>query len=150
MKKKLISGLLAVSLLAATLTGCGGSSDGGNSKTGTDTTVKQESSKEEASSQEEKTEGASKYQTTFGSKQFNGTTIKVELWDRENSPEGVSITDNKWVEYIQEKMGEVGINVEFVTVPRGDEVTWLRSAMAGGTAPGYCIDLYLFHCTGIL
>ena len=62
-------------------------------------------------------------------------TIQVELWDRENSPEGATITDNKWTKYIQEKMSAVGINVEFVTVPRGDEVNWLRSAMAGGTAP---------------
>ena len=59
----------------------------------------------------------------------------MELWDRENSPEGATITDNKWTKYIQEKMSAVGINVEFVTVPRGDEVNWLRSAMAGGTAP---------------
>lgn len=83
----------------------------------------------------EQSESASQYQTTFGSKQFDGVTIQVELWDRENSPEGSTITDNKWTRYIQEKMSAVGINVEFVTVPRGDEVNWLRSAMAGGTAP---------------
>lgn len=137
MKKKLISGLLTVSLLSALLTGCGngdsqsGGSSAGNSSAGGGNSSEQASGGEEGG----QSGSASQYQTTFGSKQFDGVTIKVELFDRENSPEGSTITDNKWTKYIQEKMGEVGINVEFVTVPRGDEVTWLRSAMAGGTAP---------------
>ena len=32
--------------------------------------------------------GESKYQTTYGSKQFDGVTISVELFDRSNAPEG--------------------------------------------------------------
>lgn len=31
--------------------------------------------------------GESKYQTTYGSKQFDGVTISVELFDRSNAPE---------------------------------------------------------------
>ena len=30
--------------------------------------------------------GESKYQTTYGSKQFDGVTISVELFDRSNAP----------------------------------------------------------------
>lgn len=137
MKKKLISGLLTVSLLAAILTGCGnGDSQSGSSAAGGSSATANNSSEETSGGAEgEQSESASQYQTTFGSKQFDGVTIQVELWDRENSPEGSTITDNKWTKYIQEKMSAVGINVEFVTVPRGDEVNWLRSAMAGDTAP---------------
>lgn len=148
MKKKLVSSFLAASLLLASLTGCGNDagSDAGNSSAGSsnEESSKEESPAEESSdgaeeSEDEGAEGgsgeASQYQTTFGSKQFDDVTIRVELWDRENSPEGATIEENKWTDYIKEKMGAVGINVEFVTVPRGDEVDWLRSGMAGGTAP---------------
>lgn len=147
MKKKLVSGLLSLSLILSALAGCGNDgSSGENSSTpsqGSKEESSQESTVEGEDSQESQDGGAeegsgeavSQYQTTFGSKQFDGVTIKVELWDRENSPEGVTITDNRWTEYIKEKMGAVGINVEFVTVPRGDEVTWLRTALAGNEAP---------------
>lgn len=137
MKKKLISGLLTASLLTALLTGCGnGDSQSSSSGAGNSNAESNQSSAQASGEAEsEQSEPASQYQTTFGSKQFDGVTIQVELWDRENSPEGSTITDNKWTKYIQEKMSAVGINVEFVTVPRGDEVNWLRSAMAGGTAP---------------
>ena len=77
----------------------------------------------------------SKYQTTYGSKVFDNVTITVELFDRSNAPEGSTITDNKWVNYVKEKMSKVGINVEFVTVPRFDEVPKMQTMMASGTAP---------------
>lgn len=80
-------------------------------------------------------EGQSKYQTTYGSKQFDDVTITVELFDRSSAPEGSTITDNKWTDYVNEQMGKVGIHVEFVTVPRNDEVTKMQTMMASGTAP---------------
>ena len=138
MKKKLISAILALSTVVMVLSGCGSSGEAESKATATESVAEVKESTtatEKESSSEAATESVSKYQTTFGSKQFDDVTIKVELWDRENSPAGATITDNKWTKYIQDKMGEVGINVEFVPVPRGDEVTWLRSAMAGGTAP---------------
>jgi putative aldouronate transport system substrate-binding protein len=130
MKKKLISTILAVSMMFTMLTGCGESAGAETKEAGGETIEASETPEASGTN-----ESSSKYQTTFGSKKFDDVTIRVELWDRENSPAGSTITENKWTQYIQDKMKEVGINVEFVPVPRGDEVTWLRSAMAGGTAP---------------
>ena len=71
--------------------------------------------------------GESKYQTTYGSKQFDGVTISVELFDRSNAPEGSTILENRWTKYAQDAMAEVGINLEFVAVPRGDEVSKMQT-----------------------
>ncbi len=84
---------------------------------------------------EETTSGASKYQTTYGSKMFDNVTITVELFDRSNAPDGSTITDNRWTKYVQEEMQKVGINVEFVPVPRWDEVTKMQTMIASQTAP---------------
>ena len=78
---------------------------------------------------------ASKYQTTYGSKQFDNVTIKVELFDRSNAPDGSTITDNKWTKYVNEQMNKVGITVEFIPVPRWDEVTKMQAMVASQTAP---------------
>ena len=51
--------------------------------------------------------GESKYQTTYGSKQFDGVTISVELFDRSNAPEGSTILENRWTKYAQDAMAEV-------------------------------------------
>ena len=83
----------------------------------------------------EETTSASKYQTTYGSKKFNNVTITVELFDRSNAPEGSTITDNRWTKYVNQEMNKVGINVEFVPVPRSDEVTKMQAMMASGTSP---------------
>ncbi len=80
-------------------------------------------------------EETSKYQTTYGSKQFDDVTITVELFDRSNAPDGSTITDNKWTKYVNEQMNKVGINVEFVPVPRWDEVTKMQTMVASQTAP---------------
>ena len=37
------------------------------------------------------------------------------------------------------RMGKVGIHVEFVSVPRSDEVTKMQTLMSSGTAPGITI-----------
>ncbi|WP_026508141.1 extracellular solute-binding protein [Butyrivibrio sp. MC2013] len=136
-KRRLISTFMAATLLAGTLAACGSASGAsvGTAKKDTSDASIADSATPAASADDKATESSSGYQTTFGSKHFDDVTIQVELWDRENSPAGSTITENRWTEYIQDKMKEVGINVEFVPVPRGDEVTWLRSAMAGGTAP---------------
>lgn len=92
-----------------------------------------------ASTGESVTEGpkeeGSEFQTTYGSKNFNNVTITVEVFDRSNAPEGSTVIDNKWVDYINEHMGKVGIKVEFVAVPRSEEVSKLQLMMAAGTAP---------------
>ena len=141
MKKKVISCMLAVSLLTATLFGCG--SEPGNEESssaagnGENQTVTPSS---DTAGTDDNQEGqgevqASQYQTTYGSKMFDNVTITVELFDRSNAPEGSTITENKWTEYVNQEMNKVGINVEFVPVPRWDEITKMQSMVAGQTAP---------------
>ncbi|MCI3926270.1 extracellular solute-binding protein [Paenibacillus sp. TRM 82003] len=64
-------------------------------------------------------------------------TLKVELFDRNNTPAGEPpITDNFMTQYIQKSFGDPNnIDVEFVTVPRAEEVDKLNVLMASGSAP---------------
>ena len=136
MKKRLMAVILAVAMVIGA-TACGNETQGtGNSnaekaETQTATTENKEVAKEETANGE----GGSKYQTTYGSKMFDDVTIQVELFDRSNAPEGNTITENKWVDYAKESMAKVGINLEFVAVPRSDEVEKMQVMMASGTAP---------------
>lgn len=133
MKRRLIAGMLILSMTAILFSGCGKNSQSNGSKeTGNTETTSDEKEKTETS-------GGSKYQTTYGSKQFDNITITVELFDRSNAPEGSTITDNRWTKYVNQEMNKVGINVEFVPVPRGDEVTKMQTMMASGTAPDLTI-----------
>lgn len=88
---------------------------------------------------------SSKYQTTYGSKKFNNVKIKVELFDRSNAPEGSTITENKWTKYINQEMNKVGITVEFIPVPRWDEVPKMQTMMASGTAPDLTLTYTYAH-----
>lgn len=115
--KKITAGLLSAVLLAGGLAGCGSP----------------EEKKEETGS------NGREYQTTYGDKKFDDVTITVELFDRSNAPEGSTITENKWVDYVNEEMGKVGIHVEFVPVPRSDEVTKMQTMVASQTAPDLTI-----------
>jgi ABC-type glycerol-3-phosphate transport system substrate-binding protein len=133
MKKRLLACLLTLSMVAVTVTGCGKAKDQDNSQTSTETTPT--TAVESGTTTEPATAEPSKYQTTYGSKMFDDVTITVELFDRSNAPEGSTITDNRWTEYVQQEMKKVGINVEFVTVGRWDEVTKMQTMMASGTAP---------------
>jgi len=65
------------------------------------------------------------------------STLTVELFDRNNTPPGAPpITDNFMTQYIQEKFGDPErIRVEFVTVPRAEEVERLNVLMAANQAP---------------
>ena len=82
---------------------------------------------------------------------LDNVTIKVELFDRSNAPEGSTLTDNRWVKYVNEEMNKVGINVEFVAVPRADEVTKMQTMMSSGTAPDMLqlIPMLMRKITGI-
>ncbi|MCC8101061.1 MAG: extracellular solute-binding protein [Clostridiales bacterium] len=75
------------------------------------------------------------YQTTYGDKIFDDVTITVEIFDRSNAPEGSTVVDNKWVDYVNQEMNKVGITVDFVAVPRSEESTKIQVMMASGTAP---------------
>ena len=125
--------ILATTLATGTfLSGCGqdsGSESGRQSEmsqnesaenSGTDSKAETSS---EAGTDTEANVSDGACQTTYGDKQFDNVTITVEIFDRSNAPEGSTITDNKWTKYAQEEMGKVGINVEYVAVPRNDETT---------------------------
>lgn len=77
----------------------------------------------------------SEFPTTFGSGQFDKETIKVMIYDRNSAPEGMTAINNRWTEYVNEKMSTVGIQVEFVAIPRSGDVEKIQTMMASGTAP---------------
>ncbi|MBD2869328.1 extracellular solute-binding protein [Paenibacillus arenilitoris] len=61
-------------------------------------------------------------------------TLKVEVFDRGNSPAGSTITDNYLTKYVQENFGKPNnIDVEYVPVPRSEEVEKLNVLMASGS-----------------
>jgi putative aldouronate transport system substrate-binding protein len=64
-------------------------------------------------------------------------TLKIEMFDRGNAPAGQSATDNYWTKWMQEKFGNPNnIKLEYVPVPRAQEVQKLNVLMAsGGDAP---------------
>lgn len=131
MKKRAISLVFATIFATTMLAGCGVKTDlpeSGTVSEGTSDTASQGEESAEADT-------PSKYQTTYGSKQFDNVTITVELFDRSNAPEGSTIIDNKWTKYVNEQMNKVGINVEFVPVPRWDEVTKMQALVPAGEAP---------------
>lgn len=85
------------------------------------------------------------------------TTLRIELFERSNKPIGApTITDNAMTRYIQEHFGDPErIRVEFVTVPRADEVRRLQVLMAANQAPDlvFTYDLptvYNFYTQGKL
>ncbi|MCR4588292.1 MAG: extracellular solute-binding protein [Lachnospiraceae bacterium] len=138
MKKRVLAALLTTCLAITTLAGCG--SESASTSEGSTSTDTAPAAEEQAPAAEEQvataeTEAASKYQTTYGSKMFDDVTITVELFDRSNAPEGSTITDNRWTNYVNEQMNKVGITVEFVPVPRWDEVEKMQTMVAGQTAP---------------
>ncbi|MCI3922926.1 extracellular solute-binding protein [Paenibacillus sp. TRM 82003] len=74
-------------------------------------------------------------------------TLKVEVFDRGNSPEGFTVTKNLMTEYVQKNFGDPNnIDVEFVAVPRSEEINQLNVLMAAGTAP----DLIFTYNSGAM
>lgn len=64
----------------------------------------------------------------------NPVTLKVEVFDRGNSPSGLSITDNYLTNFVQDNFGTPNnITMEFVPVPRSEEVQKLNVLMASGS-----------------
>ncbi len=62
--------------------------------------------------------------------------LRVEVFDRGNAPEGLTVTKNRMTEYVQKNFGDPNnIDVEFVAVPRSEEINQLNVLMAAGTAP---------------
>ena len=63
------------------------------------------------------------------------TTIRVMVWDRGDAPQGMTVEENKMSEWINEQVKDLGIQVEFVAVPRSTSEDVLTTMMTGGNAP---------------
>ncbi|WP_336773735.1 extracellular solute-binding protein [Paenibacillus sp. MMO-58] len=103
----------AVLLLASVLSACGNSNDNSSNASG--------------STSPESTANTNKEKVT----------LKVEVFDRGNAPAGAGpVTDNFWTQWIQKNFGDPNnIKLEFVPVPRNQEVDKLNVLMATGDAP---------------
>ena len=134
MKKIIALGIAGIMLISGILTGCGKAQETSNESLEASNET-QEASNEIQAGSDESQEEKKGYQTTYGDKQFDNVTINVEVFDRSSAPEGATVVDNKWVDYINQEMNKVGINVNFVAVPRGEETTKIQVMMASGTAP---------------
>ena len=61
-------------------------------------------------------------------------TLKIEVFDRGNTPTGMTIQDNYLTRYVQESFGDPNnIDVEFVPVPRSEEIEKLNVLMSSGS-----------------
>lgn len=127
MVKRKIAILMSVIMLVGGIAGCSA----------------QNGAREQSSAKGEKSSGSvedgAELKTTYGDKKFDNVTINVELFDRSNAPGGSTIVDNKWVDYVNKEMNKVGITVNFIPVPRSDEIPKMQTMMASGTAPDITI-----------
>lgn len=74
--------------------------------------------------------------TTPATAKKDPVTIKVEVFDRGNSPAGMTVTKNEQTKFVKENFtAKTNINVEYVPVPRSQEVEKLNILMASGDAP---------------
>ncbi|MDQ0875231.1 putative aldouronate transport system substrate-binding protein [Paenibacillus sp. V4I3] len=64
-------------------------------------------------------------------------TLKVEMFDRGNTPSGAGPVDNNyWTQWIQKEFGDKNnIKLQFIPVPRNQEVDKLNVLMTTGDAP---------------
>ncbi|MBO7746449.1 extracellular solute-binding protein [Paenibacillus sp. MWE-103] len=71
-----------------------------------------------------------------GATETKQVTLKVGIFDRGNSPAGVTVTDNYWTQYVQKNFGDPNnIKVEFVPIPRTDATDKVNVMMSSGDAP---------------
>lgn len=68
--------------------------------------------------------------------QKSQVTLKVEVFDRGNSPAGMTVTNNLMTKWVQQNFGDKNnIKLEYVPVPRAQETDKLNVLMASGDAP---------------
>jgi len=66
--------------------------------------------------------------------------ITIEVYDRGTDGGKTNPTDNKWTEWIKQKvLADENIIVEFIPVPRAEEEQSLINLMAAGTPPDICM-----------
>ncbi|MBO9609032.1 MAG: extracellular solute-binding protein [Paenibacillaceae bacterium] len=75
------------------------------------------------------------------------TKIKVELWDRGNQPAGTpALKDNVIVKWVNQQLAPLGVEVEYVQIPRAEESTKLSVWLASGDSP----DVILTYDIGVM
>lgn len=124
MKKRtrFTASVLAVLTAASLLSGCG--SKGTEGTTG-------------APAESGTTGGAA----TTAAERTERTTLRVAIFDR--AAPGMVADDNFSTRYIQENFGEkYNVDVEFVPIPRSQEVDKLNMLMAANDAPDICFTYY--------
>lgn len=114
---KIVAVFLAVVMMFAVVAGCANGNGNGNSGNGNTpaTPPKAEEPKKEEPAEIVK--------------------IRVSLWDRGNAPEGQKITDTMMTKWVNEQMKPLGVEVEYVPLPRSEESAKLNTWMAAGSAP---------------
>ena len=128
---KCTAALLALLLSLGILSGCTDSSAKDDKETTTGTTQKKDS-RESSAATEDGTE-VSKEENAKPS--GAATVLKVEVFDRAITG-GSDPTNNFWTKWINEQMIERhNIEVQFVSIPRTEEIPQLNVMMAGGNAP---------------
>ncbi|MDE6750014.1 MAG: extracellular solute-binding protein [Lachnospiraceae bacterium] len=144
MKKKVISILLASTLLVMSACGCG---NDGTSNQGTDPSTSSSQGTDTGAASNEGTasnEGSEGNEAAASGELVDGKFaetrhITVEVYDRGNDG-GSDPTNNMYTEYIKKGMLEDhNVEVEFVKVPRWTEVEEINNLLAAGTAPDICL-----------
>jgi putative aldouronate transport system substrate-binding protein len=87
-------------------------------------------------SNNEATNTATEKETAQAPATKDPVTIKVEVFDRGNSPTGSTVTNNYLTKYVKDNFtAKTNITVEYVPVPRSQEQEKLNVLMASGDAP---------------
>lgn len=132
LSKKAAALLLAAAMMAATLAGCGGSSDSGASEPA-DTGASEPADTGDAAADTGDAAPAGDFTDYSGGFPEN-VTIQIPVYDR--AFEGWNVTDNYYTRWIQEEFGDpLNVTVEYVAIPRGDEVNTFMQLIAAHTAP---------------
>ena len=146
MKKKLLSVLLAGSMVLS-LVACGNGDSGNATQDSSQTTdtateapadTAQDTTEEETPAAEDTVADPTNGEVVDG-KFVDTRKITVEVYDRGND-DGSDPTNNNYTKWIKEQMLERhNVEVEFVAVPRWTEVEQINNLLAAGDAPDICL-----------
>ena len=146
MKKKLLSVLLAGSMVLS-LVACGNGDSGNATQDSSQTTdtateapadAAQDTTEEETPAAEDTVADPTNGEVVDG-KFVDTRKITVEVYDRGND-DGSDPTNNNYTKWIKEQMLERhNVEVEFVAVPRWTEVEQINNLLAAGDAPDICL-----------
>lgn len=142
MKKKLLSVLLAGSMVVS-LAACGSGDSGSTAPDTSGTQTTQQDTTAQDTTQEADNAGDAAADPTNGEvvdgKFVETRKITVEVYDRGND-DGSDPTNNNYTKYIKEQMlAKHNVEVEFVAVPRWTEVEQINNLLAAGDAPDICL-----------